>query len=130
MVAEPEIYQSDSGESKYSNEDKEEKDHLAVGEKALVNGMAKYKNADKIIQKNEIEGKSDKTSHLVHYMNEMNRNGHAPKAFGFLHRKHSINEIDGSNLKLSDEQSRAIAGSLDRAKYVSKLILRNTDLTD
>ena len=49
MIAEPEMYQSDSGESKYSNEDKEDKDHLAVGEEALLNAMAKYKNADKII---------------------------------------------------------------------------------
>lgn len=34
-VVEPEMYQSSSGESKYSNEDREEKDHLAVGEAAL-----------------------------------------------------------------------------------------------
>ena len=31
-VNEPEMYQSSSGESKYSNEDKDEKDHLATDE--------------------------------------------------------------------------------------------------
>lgn len=48
-VEEPEMYQSSSGESKYSNEDLDLKDHLAVGEKALHNTMRKYKNADKIV---------------------------------------------------------------------------------
>ena len=52
-VAEPEMYQSSSGESKYSNEDREEKDHLTKGEAALKNAMTKYKNADKIIQIND-----------------------------------------------------------------------------
>ena len=60
----------------------------------------------------------------------MNLNGHAPKGFGLFHRKHSIDEIDGSHTKLTDEHARAIAGSLDRAKWVSKIILRNTGLTD
>jgi len=48
-VEEPEMYQSSSGESKYSNEDNEMKDHFAVGERALHNTMLKYKNADKIV---------------------------------------------------------------------------------
>ena len=34
-VDEPEMYQSSSGESKYSNEDRDMKDHLAVGKSAL-----------------------------------------------------------------------------------------------
>ena len=101
-----------------------------MGEDAIVNAMAKYKNADKIIQMNDVQGKSHKTSHLVHYMAEMNRNGHIPKGFGFVHRKHSINKIDGSNCKITDEHADAIAGSLGRAKYVSKLILRNTGMID
>ena len=29
--------------------------------------MRKYKNADKIVQMNEVLGKDDKTSHLVKY---------------------------------------------------------------
>ena len=33
----------------YSNQDFDNKDHLAVGEEALLNAMAKYKNADKIV---------------------------------------------------------------------------------
>ena len=53
-VEDPQMYQSSSGESKYSNEDDQEKDHLALGEDALANAMMKYKNADKIIQINEV----------------------------------------------------------------------------
>ena len=97
-VAEPEIYQSDSGESKYSNEDNNEKDHLAVGEKALINSMKKYKNADKIIQINDMKKQPHITSHLVHYLHAMNVNGHIPKGFGFVHRGHDVHEIDGSNI--------------------------------
>ena len=66
-VEEPEIYQSSSGESKYSNEDRELKDHLATGEQALENTIKKYKNADKIVQLNEVLGKDKSTSHLVKY---------------------------------------------------------------
>ena len=47
-VDEPEVYKSDSGESKYSNEDKTGKDHLSKDEDALRNAMRKYKNAGKI----------------------------------------------------------------------------------
>ena len=47
-VDEPEVYKSDSGESKYSNEDKTGKDHLSKDEDALVNAMRKYKYAGKI----------------------------------------------------------------------------------
>ena len=63
-------------------------------------------------------------------MHAMNRGGDVPKGFGFVHRKHDFHEIDGSNIKISDNHAKAIAGSLDRAKYVNKLILRNTGLTD
>lgn len=66
-VEEPEIYQSSSGESKYSNEDRDLKDHLAIGEEALQNTIKKYKHADKIVQLNEVTGKDDSTSHLVKY---------------------------------------------------------------
>ena len=45
---------SDSGESKYSNEDIEEKDHLLQDEKALLNAMKKFKNAEKIKQINQV----------------------------------------------------------------------------
>ena len=129
-VAEPEMYQSSSGESKYSNEDHEEKDHLAVGEEALQNAVNKYKNADKIIQLNQVKGQEHLSSHLVHYLHEMNRNGHIPKGFGYVHRKHAINEIDGSEIRITDEHAKAMATSLDKAKYVNKLVLRNTGLND
>lgn len=63
-----------------------------------MNAMIKYKNADKIIQINDIQGKDDMTSHLVHYLDEVNKNGHIPKSFGFLHRKNESDVIDGSNV--------------------------------
>ena len=63
-------------------------------------------------------------------MHEMNRNGHIPKGFGFVHRKNSIDSIDGSNCKITNEHAQAMASSLSRARYVNKLILRNTGLTD
>ena len=92
--------------------------------------MAKYKNANKIIQLNEVLNKPQITSHLVHYLDEMNRNGHAPRNFGFVHRRQPIHEIDGSGIIMTDQYARAIAGSLDRARYVNHLILRNTGMTD
>ena len=96
-VEDPEIYKSSSGESKYSNEDYHEKDHLAVGECALANVLIKYKNADKIIEMNEHLQQPHITSHLVHYMHEMNKSGHIPKGFGYVHRRDNTDSIDGSN---------------------------------
>ena len=55
-VEEPEMYQSSSGESKYSNEDRDLKDHFAVGTDALKNTVRKYRDADKIAQINEVKG--------------------------------------------------------------------------
>lgn len=77
-----------------------------------------------------MKGQEHLTSHLVHYLHEMNRNGHVPKGFGYVHRKHAINEIDGSEIRITDQHAKAMAASLDKAKYVNKLILRNTGLTD
>ena len=88
------MYQSSSGESKYSNEDIDQKDHLSVGESTLVNAMKKYKNADKIVQMNAIEGNDDLSSHLVYYYQEMNNKGHIPKGFGMIHRNNKPNEMD------------------------------------
>ena len=51
---EPEVFASDSGESKYSNHDLDEKDHLAQELDAVLNAMKKFKNADKIVQLNGI----------------------------------------------------------------------------
>jgi hypothetical protein len=44
--------ESDSSDSKYSNEDRDDKDHLLVGEEAILRSMKKLKNANKIKQKN------------------------------------------------------------------------------
>ena len=49
-----------------------------------------------------MKGQEHLTSHLVHYLHEMNRNGHIPKGFGYVHRKHAINEIDGSEIRITD----------------------------
>ena len=88
------MYQSSSGESKYSNDDVDQKDHLATGEAALDNSIKKYRNADKIMQLNEIQGKYEQTSHLVHYLHEMNQKGQIPKAYGMVHRKNLPTEMD------------------------------------
>ena len=41
--------ESDSSDSKYSNEDRQEKDHLMTGEEALLRSMKKLRNANKIV---------------------------------------------------------------------------------
>jgi len=38
----PEVYQTDSSEEKYSNEDREFKDQLLQGEEALQNSIKRY----------------------------------------------------------------------------------------
>ena len=130
-VDEPEMYQSSSGESKYSNEDRDEKDHLATDELALLNAMRKYKHADKIAQLNEVQGKDHETSHLVKYYQQMNRNAHIPKSFGMVRRaKDAPNEMNASNVTISGEHAVAIANSLNRARFINKLILKNVGLKD
>ena len=49
--------------------------------------MKKYKNADKIMQLNELNNKPEATSHLVAYMKIMNEKGHIPRSMGMIHRK-------------------------------------------
>lgn len=129
-VEEPEMYQSSSGESKYSNEDNEMKDHFAVGLKALTNTMRKYKNADKIVQLNEVLGKDDKTSHLVKYYQQMSHTGYIPKSYGLVHRKNKPTEINAGEVQMTDEHAEAIANGLSRAQFVNKIILRNVGLRD
>lgn len=79
--------ESDSSDSKYSNEDRDDKDHLLVGEEAILRSMKKLKNANKIKQKNELIGKDNNTSHIVHYFNEINNKMMVPKGLGMIHRK-------------------------------------------
>ena len=54
LVEDPEMYASSSGESKYSEEDKLYRDHLLQNFDALENSIKKFKNADKIVQKNQM----------------------------------------------------------------------------
>ena len=49
LVEEPEMYISSSGESKYSEEDRNYRDHLLQNFDALQNSMMKFKNSDKIV---------------------------------------------------------------------------------
>jgi hypothetical protein len=61
------LLESDSSDSKYSNEDREDKDHLLHGEHAVQRAMDKLKNATRIVEKNDMMKKSANTSHLVAY---------------------------------------------------------------
>ena len=68
------FHESDSSDSKYSAEDRIDRDHLLYGEEALMRSMKKLKIAHKIKQKNELVGKDKSTSHIVEYFNEINKN--------------------------------------------------------
>ena len=127
---EPEFYASSSGESKYSNEDRDLKDHMLVGLGAVKNSMKKYKNADKIMQINAMNKKDDQTSHLVAYLKEMNDNCAVPRSLGLIHRKDDRMVIDAKEISLKSPHAQAFAAAVGRAKYVEKLALRNTNLTD
>lgn len=64
----PDIYVSDSSDSKYSNQDDNFKDHLLHGEAALQHYLRKNKHADFICQSNKLKGKVSCTSHLIAYL--------------------------------------------------------------
>ena len=85
------MYVSSSGESKYSERDRTCNDHLLKSSEALNNSLRKWQNADKIVQKNEMNNCSYETSHLVTYFNEIRNKCQAPKGLGLIHR---MNEID------------------------------------
>ena len=106
------MYDSSSGESKYSNEDREMKDHLLTGEEALLNSLKKNKNASKIVQINKVNGNDEKTSHLVHYYNAMNEQAQIPKSFGMVHRKSKVDQINFSETKLSNPHAEVIAKNI------------------
>ena len=59
------MYDSSSGESLYSNEDRKDKDKTMIGEDAVENANKRHRNARKIIEKNKIEQKEDLTTPLV-----------------------------------------------------------------
>ena len=61
LVEEPEMYASSSGESKYSEQDRNYSDHLLQNFDALQNSLKKWKNADKIVQKNQMNHNEDST---------------------------------------------------------------------
>ena len=75
-------------------------------------------------------GKDESSSHLLTYLHAMNRNGHVPKGFGMVHRRGGVNEIDANEIQMTDAHAKALAGSVGRAKYVNKLILKNVGLRD
>ena len=55
--------------------------------------MTKYKNAVKIKQINEMQGKDEITSHIVNYFNQVNEKGAMPKGLGMIHRKDDVDQI-------------------------------------
>jgi len=88
------FHESDSSDSKYSNEDRKDKDHLLTGEDALRRSLKKLKHANKIVQKNKLLGKDKNTSHVVSYYNEINNKMIAPRALGMVHRKSNVTQIN------------------------------------
>jgi len=130
MHAEPDVYTSDSSDSKYSAEDREDKDHILTGYPAIERSMKKLKNANKIVQMNEVTGMDDKTSHVVAYFNEINKKSIIPKSLGMVRRKDKFNQIDMRSYALRDEYADAFSEAIGRAKYVDKLILNNVGLND
>ena len=61
----------------------------------------------------------------------MNHNGHIPKSFGMVNRnKGAPNELNASNVTISEVHAEAIGHSLNRAKFINKLILANAHLKD
>jgi hypothetical protein len=127
---EPEVYRSSSSESKYSNEDKEYKDHLTTGIEAVKMGLKKYKYADKITQLNELKGKETSTSHMVTYLRKMNENGHVPRSLGMFRRAGDPSEIKAENYVISDPHGDAVSAAIGKAKFVTKVNVRSTKLDD
>ena len=130
LVEEPEMYASSSGESKYSEQDRNYSDHLLQNFDALQNSLKKWKNADKIVQKNQMNHNEDSTSHLVTYFNEISKRCHVPKGLGMIHRKDDASNLDMKGVLVDDVHADALANGIGRARFVDKLILRNCGLTD
>lgn len=59
------MYDSSSGESLYSNEDRKDKDKTTIGDEAIENANKRHRNARKIIEKNQVDDKEDLTTPLV-----------------------------------------------------------------
>ena len=130
ILEEPELNQSDSSDSKYSNEDREDKDHLMIGKEAIKRSMHKLKNAARIMEKNELLNKNKNISHLVAYFDEVNKKELIPKPLGMVRRKNPVNVIDVHDQVIKNKNADAFANAIHRAKYVNVLNLRNTSLTD
>ena len=92
--------------------------------------MRKYQNADKINQINKLHNQDNKTSHLVNYFNEVNSKGQIPKGLGMIHRKDDTDQINLRGMNLGGIHLEAFAMSVNRAKYVTKINLKDCGLTD
>ena len=77
-----------------------------------------------------MQGKDEKTSHIVNYFNKVNDKGLVPKGLGMIHRKDDIDQIKVTGLNLDGIHLEAFAESVHRAKYVTKIILRDCGLSD
>ena len=54
----------------------------------------------------------------------------APKGLGMIHRKDNVDQINMRGLNLDGIHLEAFAISVARAKYVTKIILKDCGLTD
>lgn len=88
--------------------------------------MKKLKNANKIVQKNELIKKGENTSHIVHYFNEINSKMVVPKSLGMVHRKNPTNQINLREQPLQDEYADAFSNAVGKAKFVDHLALNYT----
>ena len=92
--------------------------------------MRKYKTAGKIKAINKIKNQDESTSHLVNYFKVVNEKGMAPKGLGMIHRKDDVDQINLRGLNLDGIHLEAFAISVSRAKYVTKIILKDCGLSD
>jgi hypothetical protein len=126
IMTDPEIYQSDSSE--FSDVDYQ--DHMLHGEAALVRFLKRHKKASKIVEHNLLRSKEDMTSHLVAYLDYVNRHSLVPRLFNMVNRHNKVNIIDCHDTVLNSDYAAAFSQSLKQARFVNVLNLRNTNLDD
>lgn len=103
---------------------------MLKGEAAITQSLKKLKNANKIIQKNQLLGKDDKTSHLVTYFNEINKKMIVPRSLGMIHRKSEVNQLNLRQQPLTNEYANAFTKALPRAKFIDSVVLNGSGLND
>ena len=77
-----------------------------------------------------MQGIDEKTSHLVNYLDKVNQRGLPPKGLGMIHRRGHTDQIKLCRIPLDGYQMETFAESVHRAKFVTKIILKDCGLTD